>query len=176
MSPSHLTDANRPHGLRTHPLRPPTRLCELGGKLRLGPRRPNQAHRSPPGATALPSGVSDRRRSARQLGAADKHRPRWLIFKTSFHIFLIKQLIQIQNQLHKSNIIQCWQLQGSPARGWGRVAVPEGGPCALEPRFCERLIGFHGPLRGNPLNAFAIISLITLPALGHSLDLTEIRN
>ena len=43
-------------------------------------------------------------------------------------------------------------------------------------RFCERVIGFHSPLRGNPLNVFAIISLITLSALGHSLDLTEIRN
>lgn len=43
-------------------------------------------------------------------------------------------------------------------------------------RFCERFIGFHSPLRGNPLNVFAIISLITLSALGHSLDLTEIRN
>lgn len=31
------------------------------------------------------------------------------------------------------------------------------------------------PLKGKPLNVFAIISLITLSALGLSLDLTEIR-
>lgn len=60
--------------------------------------------------------------------------------------------------------------------GWEHAALPDGG-LALEPlRFCERFIGFHSPLRGNPLNVFAIISLITLSALGHSLDLTEIRN
>lgn len=68
--------------------------------------------------------------------------------------------------LAASRIPAAWLgARGSPRRG-----------CALGSlRFCERFIGFHSPLRGNPLNVFAIISLITLSALGHSLDLTEIR-
>lgn len=43
-------------------------------------------------------------------------------------------------------------------------------------RFYERFIGFHSPLRRNPLNVSTIIRLITLSALGHSRDLTKIRN
>lgn len=99
-----------------------------------------------------------------------------LIFKTFFHIFLIKQLIQIQNQLHKSNIIQRTRLQGFPCYGCERACLPDKGFALECLRFYERFIGFHSPLRGNPLNVFAIISLITISALGHSLDLTKIRN
>lgn len=59
---------------------------------------------------------------------------------------------------------------------WLGARVSQTGFALQRCRFSERFIGFHSPLRGNPLNVFAIISLITLPALGHSLDLTEIRN
>lgn len=60
-----------------------------------------------------------------QLPGAEERLQGLLIFKTSFHIFLIKQLIQIQNQLHKSNIIQCWRLQGFPVLGWERASLPD---------------------------------------------------
>lgn len=43
-------------------------------------------------------------------------------------------------------------------------------------RFYESFIGFHPPLRGNPLNVSTIIRLITVSLLRHSLDLTKIRN
>lgn len=108
--------------------------------------------------------------------SADERLQGSLIFKTSFHIFLIKQLIQIQNQLHKSNIIRRCRLQGSRVWPGARGSLPDRAVRTPSLRFSERFIGFHSPLRGNPLNVFAIISLITLSALGHSLDLTEIRN
>lgn len=104
----------------------------------------------------------------RQL-RADKCLQGLLIFKTSFHIFLIKQLIQIQNQLHKSDIIQCWRLQGFRGAWLGARCSPRRGSALQRWRFCERFIGFHSPLRGNPLNVFAIISLITLSALDTAL-------
>lgn len=106
-----------------------------------------------------------------------------LIFKTFFHIFLIK-LIQIQSRLHKSNMIQCTRaprfslieawLSWRRGRGGGPLPTPSSSHECL--RFYERFIGFHSPLRGNPLNVSTIIRLITLSAFGHSLDLTKIRN
>lgn len=105
----------------------------------------------------------------------DRSKHSSLVFKTFFHIFLIK-LLQIQNQLHKSNIIQCMKLQGFPCYGCEHACLWDKGFALECLRFYERFIGFHSPLRGNPLNVFAIISLITISALGQSLDLTKIRN
>lgn len=124
---------------------------------------------------------------ARKRPARVRSRHSSLIFKTFFHIFLIKQLIQIQNRLHKSNIIQPSRLQGLPPSPhthqsdaiWEARMVCGGVPPSPSHecfRFYESFIGFHSPLRGNPLNVSTIISLITLSALGHSLDLTKIRN
>lgn len=73
-----------------------------------------------------PSQEATRGWARRRLPGAEECLQALLIFKTSFHIFLIKQLIQIQNQLHKSNIIQCWQLQGFPVLGWERASLPDG--------------------------------------------------
>lgn len=137
---------------------------------------PNEPHNPLPCSSLAPASAEGKEHRTTVQGVyCRQHLQGLLIFKASFHIFLIKQLIQIQNQLHKSNIIPCWRLQGFLALGWEhrspRRALHSGAP-----GFFERFIGFHSPLRGNPLNVFAIISLITLPALGHSLDLTEIRN
>lgn len=68
------------------------------------------------------------------------------------------------------------RLQGFPCYGCERACLWDKGFALECLRFYERFIGFHSPLRGNPLNVFAIISLITISALGQSLDLTKIRN
>lgn len=68
------------------------------------------------------------------------------------------------------------RLQGFPCYGCEHACLWDKGFALECLRFYERFIGFHSPLRGNPLNVFAIISLITISALGQSLDLTKIRN
>lgn len=58
--------------------------------------------------------------------------------------------------------------------GEGRGEAAAGGCAELEVR--RKVYWISSALKGKPVNVCAIIRLITLSALGHGLDLTEIRN